>query len=70
MSNPLFQAGYGMPQNNVTQMLQKLNQFRQSLQGDPRQQVQQLLNSGRVTQQQYNQAVQTAQQIQRMMGSK
>lgn len=70
MSNPLFQAGYGMPQNNVTQMLQKLNQFRQSLQGDPRQQVQQLLNSGRVTQQQYNQAVQTAQQIQRMMGGK
>lgn len=70
MSNPLFQAGYGMPQNNVVSMMQKLNQFRQSLQGDPRQQVQQLLNSGRVTQQQYNQAVQTAQQIQRMMGGK
>lgn len=70
MSNPLFQAGYGMPQNNMTSMVQKLNQFRQFLQGDPRQQVQQLLNSGRVTQQQYNQAVQTAQQIQRMMGGK
>ena len=70
MSNPLFQAGYGMLQNNVVSMMQKLNQFRQSLQGDPRQQVQQLLNSGRVTQQQYNQAVQTAQQIQRMMGGK
>ena len=32
------------------------------------QQVQQLLNSGRVSQAQYNQAVQTAQQLARMMG--
>jgi vancomycin permeability regulator SanA len=37
-------------------------------QGDPRQQVQQLLNSGKVSQSQYNNAVQMANQLQRMLG--
>lgn len=48
-------------------ILQQLQQFRQTFRGDARQQVQQMLNSGRVTQEQYNQAVQMAQQIQQMM---
>jgi hypothetical protein len=51
-------------------ILQRFQQFRQMFQGDPRAQVQQLLNSGRVSQEQYNQAVQMAQQMQRMMGGK
>ena len=67
MSNPLF----GMMQNNqypmMNGMMQKFQQFSQMFRGDPRQQVQQLLNSGRVSQAQYNQAVQTAQQLARMM---
>ena len=40
------------PFSNVQQMLGKLNQFKQSFQGDPKQQVQQLLNSGQMTQSQ------------------
>ena len=66
MSNPLF----GMMQNQAPAggMMQRLQQFSQMLRGDPRQQVQQLLSSGKVTQQQYNQAVQMAQQIARMLG--
>lgn len=48
-------------------ILQQLQQFRQTFRGDARQQVQQMLNSGRVTQEQYNRAVQMAQQIQQMM---
>ena len=68
MSNPLFNQM--QPQNQFTQMMQRFQQFRQQFQGDPRQQVQQLLNSGKVTQQQYNNAVQMAQQLQRMMGIK
>ena len=66
MSNPLF----GMMQNNnpMNGMMQKLQQFSQMFRGDPKQQVQQLLNSGRVSQAQYNQAVQMAQQMARMMG--
>jgi vancomycin permeability regulator SanA len=53
------------PMNNI---IQRFQQFQRMFQGDPRQQVQQLLNSGKVSQGQYNQAVQMAQQLQRMMG--
>ena len=52
---------------NNMDFMQRFNQFRQTITGDPRQQVQQLLNSGRVSQAQYNQAVRLAQQFQRMM---
>ena len=48
--NPL----YNEMQNNNGNMLQRFQQFRQNFKGDPQQQVQQLLNSGRVSQQQYN----------------
>lgn len=65
MSNPLF----GMMQNQMpNNMMQRFQQFQQMFRGDPRQQIQQLLNSGKISQGQYNQAVQMAQQLQRMMG--
>lgn len=68
MSNPLFaQMGNTMPQG-IGSIMQRFQQFKQQFNGDPRQQVQQLLNSGRVSQDQYNQAVQMAQQLQKMMG--
>lgn len=71
MSNPLFQQMGGQtPTNPMTAMMQRFQQFQQTFKGDPRQQVQQLLNSGRVSQEQYNNAVQMAQQLQRMMGGK
>ena len=64
MSNPLF----GMMQNQMpNNIMQKFQQFAQMFRGDPRQQIQQMLNSGRISQGQYNQAVQMAQQLQRMM---
>ena len=64
MSNPLF----GMMQNSQNNLLQRFQQFKQTFKGDPSQQIQQMLNSGKVTQAQYNHAVQLAQQMQRMMG--
>ena len=67
MSNPLFNLLGG---NQMNPMMQRFNQFRQMFRGDPQQQVQQMLNSGRITQEQYNQAVQTANQIMRMLGGK
>ena len=71
MINPLYQQiGNAAPNNGMAQMIQRFNQFRQQFTGDPRQQVQQLLNSGKVTQQQYNNAVQMANQLQKMMGGK
>ena len=68
MNNPLFQMMN--PQAGNANILQRFQQFKQMFQGDPRQQVQQLLNSGRVSQAQYNQAVQMAQQMQKMLGGK
>lgn len=51
-------------------MLQQFMQFRQNFSGNAQQQVQQLLNSGKVTQQQYDQAVRMAQQFQQMLGGR
>ena len=55
------------PLGNMQTFMQKFNQFRQSFQGNPQQQVQQLLNSGKMTQDQFNQLRNIAQQIQGMM---
>lgn len=67
MANPIFDAmGRTMPgpmgqfQNIVTQF----NQFRSTFQGDPKAEVQKLLDSGRMSQQQYNQLSQAAQAFQ------
>ena len=72
MNNPLVG---GMPQmpngmSNVQQLMQQFNQFRQSFQGNPQQQIQQLMNSGKVSQSAYNAAYQKAQQFMKLMGGK
>lgn len=69
MSNPLFQQMNGHQPGNMMKMLQQFQNFKQTFQGDPRQQVQALLNSGKVSQAQYNQAVQMANALQQMMKS-
>lgn len=61
--NPLYQQ----MNNGSNQLLTKFQQFKQSFTGNPQQQVQQLLNSGKVSQEQYNQAVQMAQQFQQFL---
>ena len=67
--NPLYDQ-----MNNQTpgmnNFIQSFQRFRQSMSGDPRQQVQNLLNSGKVSQAQYDRAVQMAHQIQRMLNPK
>ena len=67
MSSPIFNAlnKNKMPGNN---MMQAFNQFRQSFNGDPKAQVQQLLNSGKMSQQQFNQLQGMAQQFMQMLG--
>lgn len=66
MSNPLFNmmGGGQMPGG----IMQRFQQFKQMFRGDPRTQIQQLMNSGRVSQGQYNQAVQMANQFRQMLG--
>ena len=66
--NPLYNE---MRTNTVPDnFMSKFQQFRQNFKGNPQEQVQQMLNSGKVSQEQYNRAVQMAQQFQRMFGIK
>lgn len=62
--NPLFTQ---MNQNGLNGFMSQLNQLKQTFNGDPNQKIQELLNTGKVSQAQYNRAVQTANQIQRIM---
>ena len=69
--NPLFQQIAPQTQmNGMGNLMQRFQQFQQMFRGDPRQQIQQMLNSGKVSQAQYNNAVQMAQQLQKMMGGR
>lgn len=66
--NPLYNE---MRTNTIPDnFMSKFQQFRQNFKGNPQEQVQQMLNSGRVSQEQYNRAVQMAQQFQRMFGGR
>ena len=64
MASDLFKDMGGFDQNGF---LKSLNELK-SRGGDPNQMIQQMLNSGKITQNQYNAAVQRAQQIMRMLG--
>lgn len=55
------------PFANMQQMMGAFNQFKQSFKGNANQQIQQLMNAGKVNQSQYNQAMKMAQQFQKMI---
>lgn len=68
MGNPFFNQNAPMQNNgpfgNMANLMNQFQQFRANFQGDPRQKVQELLNSGKMSQQQFNQLSQLAQQFQ------
>ena len=71
MANPLYNVlGGGKmpgPMGQFGQMMQQFQQFRQSFQGDPKAEVQKLLQSGKMSQQQLNQLQAMAQQFQQFL---
>jgi len=69
MSNPLFNAlGGGMPQGNgPMQMMQQFMQFKQNFKGNPKAEVEKMLQSGKISQQQLNQVQQMAGQFQNLL---
>jgi vancomycin permeability regulator SanA len=69
--NPLFNMliNQNQPKPMESNVIQRFQQFQRMFSGDPKQQIQQLLSSGRVSQQQYNQAVQMANQLQRLINN-
>lgn len=58
---------YG-PKNPYQNMINQFNEFRNNFKGNPQQKIQQMLNSGQITQQQYNMAVQKANMIKSIFG--
>ena len=68
MSNSLFDQYGGMPNRNI---IQEFQNFRKSMQGkNPQEEINKLLQSGRISQQQLNQAQQMAQQMRGFFGGK
>lgn len=67
--NELFQQfGNRTPMpGGIGNLIQQFQQFRASFQGNPQQQVQQLLNSGKMSQEQFNQLAGLANQFQRFL---
>lgn len=71
MGNPFFnQNSPTQSPNPMVNMLQQFQQFKANFQGDPRQRVQELLNSGQMSQQQFNYLSNLAQQFQNMFNRK
>lgn len=70
--NPLFKqlGGAHMPgsMGQFQNMMQQFQQFKANFQGDPKAEVERLLRSGRMSQQQLNQLQQAAQMFQSLTG--
>ena len=64
MANLLFNQMMG--NGNINPLMQRVQQLKEQLGGNPNDHIQQLLNSGKVTQDQYNRAVQMANQMRGM----
>lgn len=72
MSNPIFQAMGGnvgnMAGGGPFRMIQQFIQFANGFKGNPQEEVQKLLNSGQMTQEQYNALQSQATQFQQLIG--
>lgn len=68
MANQLYDELKSVtPQNDF---FSRFMNFKQNFHGNPQEQVQNLLRSGKISQQQYDRAVQMAQQFQRMLNGR
>lgn len=71
MSNPLFNAlGNNNIQNPFADIIKQAQELQKTFKGNPRDEVQKLLNSGQMSQQTFNQLSQQAQQIMQFMGNR
>ena len=67
MPNPLFSIFGNAQGNSMMNMLSQFQNFKRTFSGDPQQRVQELLNSGQMTQEQFNQLSQMAKQMRQFM---
>ena len=68
MANALFNQ-FGRQNNPFEQLAQQAREFKKQFNGNPRQQVEQLLASGRMSQAEFNRYSQIAQQVAQFMGN-
>ena len=67
MPNNLYNT-IGRQNNPLEQLAQQARDFRKQFSGNPRQEVERLLQTGAMSQQQFNQYSQIAQQVAQMLG--
>ena len=67
MANPLYNA-MGNQSNPMADIIRQAKQFKNQFNGNPRQEVERLLQTGMMSQQQFNQFSQIAQQVVQAMG--
>ena len=69
--NPLFSAlgGNKGPQGGPLGMIQQFMEFKKNFKGDPKKEVEKLLQSGRLTQNQLNELQGAAQQFKQILDS-
>jgi hypothetical protein len=68
MSNPIYNNFNNNQVNPFAQIIQEAKNFKNTFKGSPKDEVQRLLNSGQMSQQQFNQFSQIAQQVLQAMG--
>ena len=69
MANNLYRM-MGRQNNPFEQLAQQARDFRKQFTGNPRQEVERLLRTGAMSQSQFNQYSQIAQQVAQFMGNK
>ena len=62
----LFNALGGMPTNNMSNLVQQIKQFQQTFKGDPKAEVERLVRTGQMSQDDFNRYAQTANQLMQM----
>lgn len=67
MNSSIFNAMGNTPFGNIQNIMSQVNQLKQKFNGDPQQAINQMLQSGRINQNQLEQARQMANQIQSML---
>lgn len=69
MSNALYNQ-FGRQNNPFEQLAQQAREFQKQFNGNPRQEVERLLQTGQMSQSQFNQYSQIVQQVAQFMGNK
>lgn len=62
MANPLYNT-FGNQTNPITDIIRQARQFKSQFKGNPRQEVERLLQTGQMSQKTFNELSQVAQQI-------